>query len=407
MPRPKAPRWTPAEIAILRGHYPPGGLAAVAPLLADRSLYSIKVKVARLGIRTMARNSRAPVLRGGNLEEAIRLRAEGVSFLAIGARLGCSEAGATNAIKRALAERSAQRPAQRDRYGRLLPAEIERLRVLLKRGVKPCDIQRATGISASRISHERSRYDAELRAHGKAPLPPPGNGERYCGASLPRDAVRQVEQLFLEGYGSQKVAEKAGIGKTTAIRLRAKLVRRLRRSGESLPGCDASGKRLTFRESSRFILPEQKEQLRGLLMDRVPVSRAARIVGMGECSAYRLRDQWRVEGTEFPPPILPGKRKLPRSAWLPPGQRWACFHRALAAKHGGDEAKRIIVEGIAALGALPGAVRRYAARQPLTFEQQLEKVRGGAAIVTRIESHRATPAGTLGGVSSRACAEAA
>lgn len=344
---------------------------------------------------------RRQVLTGDLLDRAVALREAGWSFARIGAELGCSEAGASNAVIAEQARREGRRVALRDDKGRLLPEEMERLRLLLKKGVKPIEIQKAMGISASRIAEERRRYNRDLAERGKAPLPPPGNGERYSGARIPRERIREVERLWLEGYGNKKISERTGISLTHARRIRERLVRRLKRRGECLPGCDIDGVRHVQKESTRFIPPETKAMLLELLQRRIPVRRAAKMAGMGSCSAYKLRDQWKAEGIEIPAPHLPGRVKSEfhparQAGWLPDGYQNMIRYRALIAQHGEPEARRILKAEIAAEKA-----------RPLTFEEQLERVRAGAGIVSKIDIRKAPTAFTLGGVASAACAEAA
>lgn len=407
MPAHKTPRWTAVELAILREHYPVSGLPGTQPLLPNRSWHSIYVKAHKLGLATSHRPAaRLPALRGDNLEEAIRLRGEGWSFARIGAHFGCSEGGANNAIVRALAERRGGKVARRDARGCLLPDEIERLRVLLKLGAKPCEIQRSMGISASRIAEERRRYNADLKARGKALLPPPGGGEAYPGAKLEPSARKEVERLFLEGFGTKKVSETTGVSKTSCVRIRAKLAARLRRKGERLPGCDLDGKRHVIKDSVRRIPEESKARLRQLIMERVPVARAAKMAGIGSKSAYAIRDALNAElearGETLPAPILPGRVSTPfhaarRAEWLRKGD-FTRF-RILVRKHGEEEARRILKAEYAA--------ERERMKREDPFAYQLERARNGAGVSVKIPLRRPDPTGTLGGIASAAMEAAA
>ena len=160
---------------------------------------------------TTAHRSSAPKsrLQGEALDEAVRLReVENWSFSAIGKHFGVCEASASNAVTTALCVRRGYRPAERDQHGRLTVEGIERLRYALKKGLKGIDIQLRLGVSAACVSEQRRRYNRELLARGKALLPPPGGGQAYSGARLSPAKRKQVEQLFLQGLGTQKIAER-------------------------------------------------------------------------------------------------------------------------------------------------------------------------------------------------------
>lgn len=266
MPAHRSPRWSPAEVAILLDRYPSAGMAGVQLLLPGRSWHSIYVKASKLGLKS-ERVTDAPraKLQGADLEEAIRLReTEGWSFGRIGALLGVAEASACNAVLIALCPRKGFVPAQRDPHGRLTAEGMERLRYALKKGLKGVDIQLRLGLSAACVAEQRRRYNRELKANGKVPLPPPGAGEQYSGVKLTRGMKVEVEELFLKGLGALKVSEHTGAAKTTCTRIRQRLVRRLRRKGEALPGCDVRGVRHVQADSSRFIPEECKAALRAI-----------------------------------------------------------------------------------------------------------------------------------------------
>ncbi|HEV2080568.1 MAG TPA: hypothetical protein VGR19_11820, partial [Allosphingosinicella sp.] len=216
--------------------------------LEARGALAIKQVARKLGLKEPRRhNSLIYRLTPDQVEEVIRLHdEEKIGFKPIGQRFGVCESTAANAYLAAMCVRRGYRPAQRDENGHLLPDEIERLRAFLRKGTKPRDIQIYMAISAGAISNERRQYNAELKAKGKRPLPPPGGGERYSGAKIPKETTRLVEQLYLEGIATPKVSERTGVSKTHCLRVRAKLIRRLKRKGECLPGCDAAGKRLTY-----------------------------------------------------------------------------------------------------------------------------------------------------------------
>ncbi|CAD7335215.1 MULTISPECIES: hypothetical protein [unclassified Sphingobium] len=404
MPRSKAPAWTSQEIAILQDIYPREGINGAADALPDRSWQAIYVMASKLGIRSsVVTDAPKPALAGPELEEAIRLREqEGWSFARIGAHLGVCESSACNAVLIALCPRKGFTPAQRDNKGRLTAEGLERLRLMLRKGMKAVDIQLQLGLSASRIAEERRRYRADLRARGKAPLPQPGGGEAYSGVKLTKAARAEVEQLLLQGYGAQKVTERTGVSNTSVGRIRNRLIRRLRRKGETLPGCDRDGRRVSAAKVSKLYIPaEAVEALRQRILAREPVARAAAELGIGGSSAYKIRDalaaELRAQGEELPAPIRLGRGKEARSRaasarWLPKGQ----IHRfrQLSIEHGHDQAKRMILEEIA-------EEKTARVSRKLTFEEQLAAVREGkATITTKFQPTRRAPDGTLGGVAT-------
>jgi hypothetical protein len=308
---------------------------------------------------------RPSALRGARLAEAVALRDAGWSYAKIGARLGCSESAASNCVIPILGARAGHRMAERDENGRMVPAELERLRMMLLKGIKPVDIQFRMGLSASRIAEERRRYNRELKERGKRPLPPPGNGEQYSGARLSLEAKREVERLYLEGFGAAKISKRTGVSYTHVQRIRQKLVRRLKRKGQSLAGCDPSGKRHTMKDHARAIADEQKAKLRELILNRVPVRRAGKICGIGGSSAYRIRDEIKAElGDAFPSPRLPGRVSKLRAEMLysqaiPDECLWR--FRVLVREHGEEEARRILRADAAET------------RRNETFEQKLQR----------------------------------
>ncbi|MBV2150071.1 hypothetical protein KRZ98_17650 [Sphingobium sp. AS12] len=389
----KAARWSARELATLSAYYPAEG-RSVATRLPGRSAHAIQVKAHKLGLKTTHTNPAPKArLRGDALEEAIRLRdAERWSFAAIGRQFGICEASASNAVLIALCARRRYRPAERDRKGRLTPLGIERLRYALKKGLKGVDIQLRLGVSAACVSEQRRRYDRELISRGKAPLPPPGGGEAYSGAKLSSAQRKQVEDLFMLGLGTAKVSERAGVSKTSCIRIRQRLVRRLRRKGEKLPGCDTAGVRHVHAESTRFVTDEQKDLLRAMLLDRVPVRRAALELAIGGSTAYRIRDQLATEltseGQALPSPRLPGRArpKANDPFWPPANPREIYAFRKLLGTMSFAEAKAhwqdtLRETRIAEQQAKPNA--------PLTFEEQLAKVASGEVGITRaiVRSH--------------------
>lgn len=348
MPAVRNPCWSPHETRLLREAYVTGGTAAAARALPHRSVYSVRMKAHRLGLKcTRPADAPRPKLQGSDLERAIVLREQrGWSFARIGAEFGVCEASAANAILIALCPRKGFTPAERDEYGRLTPHGLERVRYALKKGLKAVDIQLRLGVSATCVAEQRRRYNASLKANGKVTLPPPGGGEAYSGVKLDKAAIRRVESLFMQGLGSDKINRVTGVSKTSCCRIRARLVKRLRRKGETLPGCDRSGTRHVQRESSRFVPPQLIAALRELILDRIPVSRAARMLAIGSSTAYRVRDDLRAElaanGQTLPDPVRPGHVKagtFTQRYWPPAGARAIYEFRALLAQMPFDEAK--------------------------------------------------------------------
>lgn len=388
MPAARSPRWTQSEIAVLEEFYPQHGVDCVE-FLPGRSWHSVHQKAHKLGLKC-EKITPAPdgKLEGDALEEAIRLREqENWSFARIGARFGISEASACNCMLIALCPRKGHRPAERDAHGRLLPVGIERLRLALKMGLKGCDIQLRLGLSAARVSLERRRYNADLKSRGKALLPPPGKGAAYSGVKLTKAKKLEVEAAFLEGLGTYKVSARTGASKTSCTRIRNRLIARLAREGQALPGCDAAGARHVQAESTKFITPEQERLLRERLLDRVPVMRAARDLVIGQSSAYRIRDALRRElaadGRELSNPILSGRRSsAPISRhWPPRGPKQIYAFRGLLAAMPFDDARsRWIAERKDAVAA--------EAERPRSFEETLARIERGEIGITANTARR-------------------
>lgn len=374
----RTPRWTPAEVALLREHYPIGGLDMVQPHLPGRSWQSIYVKAHKLGLRC-AKVTDAPKskLQGADLEEAIRLReVEGWSFAHIGAHLGVAEASACNAVLIALCPRKGFIPAQRDAHGRLTAEGLERLRLALRKGLKGVEIQLRLGVSAACVAEQRRRYNRDLKARGKALLPPPGGGAAYSGVKLTRAKKVEAEALFLQGFGTAKVADRAGVSKTSATRIRNRLVARLKRKGQTLPGCDSRGVRHVQAESSRFIPEASRDALRALLLERMPVRRAAMLLAIGGSSAYRIRDELAAElttrGEALPKPILPGSSpvRIHSAHWPPDGAKEIYAFRELLREQSFDDAR-------AEWCRRKREERQAEAQRPRSFEEQLERIGRG------------------------------
>lgn len=400
MPAKKSPPWTPEERAILAELYPSEGLNGVTDALPERSWHAIQQMAHKMGLKTaIVGHAPKAKLQGERLAEAVRLReVENWSFARIGATLGVSEAGACNAVMIELCAKSGHRPAARDQFGRMLPAEIERLRLMLRKGLKGIDIQLRMGISAGRIAEERRRYNRELKANGKAPLQPPGAGAAYSGVKISKAKRAEVEALFQDGLGTAKISERSGVSKTSCTRIRNRLVRKLARKGRTLTGCDARGTRHTHAESARFITDSQREALRALLLDGWPCARAARYTVIGNSSAYRIRDALEAELAQAgkPPlqPRFPGKARDGLTVspfWPPTGVKQIYAFRQMLATMSFDDAK-----------AEWRQARRAEATRPKTFEEQLAAVRAGAKLVTREPIRKADPNYTLGGVATGA-----
>lgn len=381
MSRPRTPCWSPAELEILRKHYPLGGVEPVLRLLPHRTFAATHMKAHKLGLKTSF-HGRAPKakLDGADLDEAIRLReVEGWSFARIGARFGVAESSACNAVMIALCAVRGFTPAQRDEAGHLTAEGLERVRYALKRGLKGIDIQLRLGVSASCVAEQRRRYNRDLAARGKALLPPAGGGERYSGLKITREERRTVEALYLEGLGVLKIAERTGISKTSCTRIRERLARRLKRKGQCLPGCDLNGVRHVQAHSFRHVHPEQVNALRALLLDRVPVAHAATLVALGSCTAYDIRDalaaEMAAEDRQLPQPIRPGRRGHVAAGdpyWPPSGVKQLYAFRALLETMSFDDAKVRWRRDRA-------DERRAEALRPKTFEDHLRQVAGGQA----------------------------
>lgn len=408
----KQPRWTPQEIAILIDVYPRDGIDAAIDALPDRSKKAIEQRAHKLALRSPIRNDAPkPVLDGDRLERAIALYEGGTSFTAIARTMGCSACAATNAILMALCPRRGYRPATRDATGRLTPESKDRLRYMLKKGLKAVEIQLRSGISAACVAEERRRYNRDLASRDKALLPPPGAGEQYCGARIPAPRRRAVEAAFMQGFGAHLVSRQTGVSVTTVKKIRLRLVKRLARKGETLPGCDASGKRIAAPIASLHYIPESSvAAFRARLMAGEPVRHAARAEGIGSCGAYRLRDALRdelaAEGRILPEPIRLGRGRAQQARgaeadWLPRGRMQE--FRALVHAHGQDEAKRLMLERIEGERADATAARAAELARPKTFEEQLARItRGEVGVIAKVPLRRPDYAGTLGGVATGA-----
>lgn len=405
-------RWSVAEKEILRETYPTGGLPAAAAQLSGRSSQAIYVMASKLGLRTDHRAD-APTarLRGKDLIDAMEMRTAGETYAAIGAAFGLSEAAAMNAVIAETGARRGFKPLIRLGNGQLHPASIETIRTMLRKGMKPRDIQERCGVSASCVAEQRRRYRTDLKQRRKAPLPPPGAGERYSGARIDRPTKSEVERLLMEGRGSSVISRQTGVSSSTVKRLRTALVKRLRRKGECLTGCDIDGRRVRQSASVRSIPSEDIARLRELIESGTPVRRAAKLCAIGASSAYRIRDELRAQleadGRSLKSPVLPGRVSAAHhpsrmAAWLPDGRAQIYRYRALCAAHGPETARSMIeIEAEAERARIASAARAEALR-PKTFEEQLALVRSGKArVIEKIPMPtRALPDMTLGGVAT-------
>jgi len=381
--------WTAAELRILTDTFPVEGAQACVDRLPGRGLLAIKQRARKAGLKDPTLPPPAALrqpLAGQDLDRALELRDAGWSYARIGKACGVCESTATNALMIVQCRRAGYTPARRDALGSLLPAEIERLRAMMRAGLRGTDIQIRMGISASCVSNQRRRYAAELKKRRMQPLPPPGRGEAYSGRKLPKETRQQIVDLLMTGLGAPKIALSTGVSKSHIQRIRRRLIARLRRRGETLPGCDYKGVRHEQFGSAARIPAEAIAELRRRILDGEPVARAAKAVGIGGSSAYRIRDalanELRAEGKLLAKPIRLGRAgdaKAARAAdWLPPNMfrryRRLCHHV------GAEQARAIVEQEIAA--AQIEVARRLAEERarPLTFEEKLARVRRGAPI---------------------------
>ncbi len=340
-------------------------------------------------------------LHGEALTRAVELYESGQSMEATARAIGMPTPTVQNGVMAALCVRRGYRPAERDKNGYLTSAGVERLREMLRKGMKGVDIQLRLGVSASTISNERGRYNVDLKARGKRPLPRPGGGAMYSGARLSREQIKEVERLLHTGLGSQQVGRKTGISSTSVIRIRAALVKRLARKGEVLTGCDKRGKRVKLANLVHAVPEAAKAKLRQLIADRVPVSRAAVMTNIGSCYAYKVRDEMRAEyaarGEFLPAPIKLGRKLAKeadfRAAWLPGGRANKVLYRTILIACGGDEAE-----------ARRKTIRAIAERDgdDPTMAEQFDRLRRGATVTAKPIIRRTDPAMTLGGVATGA-----
>jgi len=406
----KAPRWRQAELRTLDDVYPREGVRGAGAALPGRTWLAIFNKASERGLRSpLLFDAPRAKLTGPALEEAIRLReVEHWSFARIGAALGLSEGGAQNAVTSALCLRNGFTPAQRDAGGRLTPEGMDRLRWMLRKGMKAVDIQSRLAVSASTVSHVRRVYNAELKARGKALLPPPNGGALYSGAKLAPAMRKEVERLYLAGLGSLKISERTGASKTSIGRIRNRLIKRLARQGKTLPGCTKQGSRNSAAaESALFIPAAALTEFRRLLVEEgMSARRAGLRAGIGSKRAHELRNdivaELTAEGGTLDTQRLgrghDSKVAIAEDSLFPTGRMAIMRYRLHAAEHGYPAA----IEALRVARARAQREAAEAARRPKTFEEQLAAVRAGARLVNVPIFRRADPTMTLGGVAPEA-----
>lgn len=259
----------------------------------------------------------------------------------------------------------------------------------------PCFIRRSERITET-VKHLHAHCTNTGCGHTflsqvKALLPPPGGGQRYSGVKVAREQRAAVEALYLEGLGVLKIAARTGISKTTCTRIRTRLVKRLKRKGQCLPGCDSNGKRHAQAHSFRHIHPAQKKALRTLLLNGTPVLRAAHMAAVGTCSAYAIRDELVAElatqGETLIPPFLPGrvrKGAFTDQNWPPQGAHEIYAFRAMLGDLSFEDAK-------AKWRADRASTRRAEAARPKSFEEQLALVAAGKGLAPTLARDHLQP----------------
>ncbi len=376
--------WTNEELNLLRKHYSTSG-SNIPELAKHRSHGAIHMKAHKLGLeRIGAGQGRQLKLSGEALDEAIQLRQrEGWSYAKIGKHFGIAETSASNAILIALCVRNGHTPAERHPNGRLTDEGMARLRYALRKGLKGVEITLRLGVSAACVAEQRRRYSNELKASRKVPLPLHGNDQHYSGRKLSKAERSQVEQLFEQGYGAPKISKMTGISKTSCQRIRAKLITRLARKKQTLTGCTNKGKRTEVLHSTAMIPQHSKDMLRAMLLDRIPVSRAAAICGVGASSAYKIRDQLAIElqtnGEKLERPIFPGRVRsgaMRQAYWPPSGRNEFIAFRVLLETQDFDEAKASFI-------ATKQSERKAEQTRPRSFEETLRLVGEGKLRLTQ------------------------
>lgn len=436
--------WTETDIKRLRKLYPSLGQIETAKRM-NRTKAAIAGRAHLLGLEAHVIIN-PPIVTPEQVDQGIALVECGMGVETAAREIGCTPASFTNAYHIEVGRRRGTIPAPRDRLGGLLPEGVERIREHLRNGAFGWQIMQDCQVSAGCVSEQRRRYAKELAKARKPKLPPPGGGIAYSGVKVPAAKRQAVEQLFLDGFGTLQAFRKTGVSKTVCVRIRAALIRRLKRQGRCLPGCDENGVRRLIKESPAHIHPRQKADLRELLLEGVPVTAAAKIVGMGGSKAYEERDRLKTElaaiGEELPPPRRMGRHAFPvgpgtlkqAKAWTiakPTVEAIVAIARVIHEQHEQAETRRILEEAAAKrlaaeerrrevaaaeeqrMRLMDMAIARAAQERPtwrpqpkpekkkLSFEEQLAAVeRGEARIVRKIEIHKPLPEQTLGGISS-------
>lgn len=410
--RPTRRAYSPAEDAILADHFSLSGVQACARLLPERNANSIKQRAAILGLKPPPHERHQGLKRtlcDEQMAEALAMRDAGTTFAAIGRHFGVCEATATNAVHYALCLRNGDTPAKRDSTGSIIARDIARLRAMLREGHKGCDIARKLGISANSVSYHRRQYQRELQECGKSmSLPPPGNGCAYSGRKIDAQSRQAVINLLMSGMGSCLVSRETGVSKTQIGRIHKSLIAQLTAYDQCLPGCTPNGRRNVIIKSARFITFAQRTHLHQLLLDRIPVRRAAQMVGIGASSAYRLRDEFRTElgrqGGSLPSPMLPGRGSrdaIHKARWLSKQAVYA-FRRKLDKTDFETAKAEILAETIESeKPERPTACPQdFTRKRALSFAEQLERVANGAHLITVHPLRRAHADMTYGGVAS-------
>lgn len=157
----------------------------------------------------------------------------------------------------------------------------------------------------------------------------------------------------------------------------------------------------------RQITPEQIAAVRRMITDGMPVRRAGNIAGVGLCSAYRMRDAINAERLAAGLPLLEivrvtsnADRAAARAAGWLKEERDLWRFRQLIIEQGYDAAAVTMGGEIHAREETARVERQAEARRPLTFEEQLARVRAGAKVVERWQPRSADPTYTLGGVAT-------
>jgi transposase len=284
------------------------GIRSAHALLPGRNPQSIYVKACKIGLNTEHRPCPEGKFRK-LVAPAMRLRKQGWSYAAIGTELGVCEATATNACLLGQCLDADNRPIERDHNWKITEAGRERIRMMFRKGMKHRDIQVRLGVAAATLTRERRTYEKELKERRLAPLPPPGGGERYSGVRVSPATKRLVVALYLEGYGTAKVSARTGVSKTHCLRARAKLIKRLKRKRECLPGCDIDGVRRKMKDHLRAIPESSLAELRRLLLTgEHSIVECGRLAVVGGRTAYKVFHELEAEFAARGE-VLPVKRR--------------------------------------------------------------------------------------------------